>query len=260
LLEGTNGALYGTTRLFGSAGRGVVYRIDKDGSNHMVLHHFTGGDDGQNPLAGLIVGSDGVLYGTTQGGPSGAGTVYAINADGGAYHVLRLFGSTGTEPRNLRGGLAEGPDGLLCGATYQGGSNSLGTVFAIAKNGTGFRVVWHFANESVDGRSPVAGPTFANDGVLYGCTEAGGGLGGGTIFRLDPRPVRLNIERQQTTTLVQWPVTGTSDELQQATTLPSNSTSWTAAGALVSTNADRYQTTLPLNGTNRFLRVRREWK
>jgi hypothetical protein len=44
-----------------------------------VLHSFTGGSEGTNPLAGLIIGSRGVLYRTTgYGGTANAGTVFAL--------------------------------------------------------------------------------------------------------------------------------------------------------------------------------------
>src|SRR5579859_2968658 len=57
-----------------------------------ILHTFTASptnssgvptnSDGSTPYAGVIV-SDNTLYGTThQGGPSGSGTVFAVNTDG----------------------------------------------------------------------------------------------------------------------------------------------------------------------------------
>ena len=45
-----------------------------------VLHSFTGSDDGGNPVAGLVMGDDGTLYGTTTigGGNGKFGTVFAL--------------------------------------------------------------------------------------------------------------------------------------------------------------------------------------
>jgi uncharacterized repeat protein (TIGR03803 family) len=259
LLEGPDGALYGTTRALGAASRGAVFKINTDGSGYTNLHHFTGSDDGQNPQGGLIAGRDGVLYGTTAGGSSG-GTIFALNPDGSEYRVLRTFGSAGNEPRTLRGRLAEGPAGLLYGTTYSGGTNANGTVFSIKKDGTDFRVLWHFGLGSGDGRNPVAGPTLLDDGTLAGSTEAGGDLGFGTFWRLDAREVLLSIERQGGNALIRWPTTGTSDQLEAVDELPVPGTAWNQVPAAVVTNANEYEVNVPLTGTERFLRVRREWK
>ena len=71
-----NGAIYGTTSGGGSVGRGTVWEINASGT-YSVLHSFTGtnaGDaqdsDGDTPVGGLCLASDGNLYGTTFGGRS----------------------------------------------------------------------------------------------------------------------------------------------------------------------------------------------
>jgi uncharacterized repeat protein (TIGR03803 family) len=44
-----------------------------------VLYSFSGGADGGTPYAGVILGSEGNLYGTTNGGgASNAGVVFEI--------------------------------------------------------------------------------------------------------------------------------------------------------------------------------------
>ena len=48
-----------------------------------VVHSFTSGTDGENPLAGLVMDASGNLYGTTSaGGDFGAGTVFEYSSTG----------------------------------------------------------------------------------------------------------------------------------------------------------------------------------
>jgi uncharacterized repeat protein (TIGR03803 family) len=92
VIEGSDGALYGTTYLnnvvpAGGCGlvdtRGTVFRLSRDGTNFTTLKFFAGIDgDGSGPEAGLLLGKDGVLYGTTNaGGDTGHGTVFALYPD-----------------------------------------------------------------------------------------------------------------------------------------------------------------------------------
>jgi uncharacterized repeat protein (TIGR03803 family) len=77
LIADREGALYGTTYLRGSGadpGNGTVFkltppRVGQTAWTEAVLHRFSGGSDGANPVyAGLIADKEGALYGTTQGG------------------------------------------------------------------------------------------------------------------------------------------------------------------------------------------------
>jgi uncharacterized repeat protein (TIGR03803 family) len=54
--------LYGATVSGGTSGQGMVYKLDISGAL-TVLYNFTGGTDGGNPLAGVILDSAGNLYG-----------------------------------------------------------------------------------------------------------------------------------------------------------------------------------------------------
>ena len=117
VIEGSDGALYGTTQSDGWTGNGTVFKLNKDGSGYAVLYNFgSQGNDGAYPCAGVVEGSDGALYGTTQwGGRTGNGTVFKLNKDGSGYAVLYNFGSQGNDGANPAAGLVEGPDGALYG-------------------------------------------------------------------------------------------------------------------------------------------------
>ena len=190
LLEGSDGALYGTTEWGGSDDDGVVFKLSKDGSNYMVLHNFGSiPDDGEYPTAALTEGSDGLLYGVAPwGGTANGGVVFKLNRDGSDYRVLRSFGATPTDGRNLRGALIEGSDGALYGTTMSGGSTNeggAGTVFRLSRNGSNYAVLYRFGPVLGDGRAPLSSLVESRDGSFYSVTAGGGnGVGGGILFRL----------------------------------------------------------------------------
>src|SRR5262249_7571994 len=61
LVRDAQGNLYGTTIGGGTALVGVAFKIDSSGKE-TVLHSFTGGSDGKNPMAGMVLDSFGNLY------------------------------------------------------------------------------------------------------------------------------------------------------------------------------------------------------
>jgi uncharacterized repeat protein (TIGR03803 family) len=92
LVQAAGGNLYGTTQLGGRAcpynllGCGTAFRMTLDGVL-TILHKFCeSGElcpDGGNPMGGLVVASDGNLYGSTgTGGATGQGAVFRITPDG----------------------------------------------------------------------------------------------------------------------------------------------------------------------------------
>lgn len=200
LIEGSDRNLYGTMSAGGGKGEGVVYKLNKDGSGYTVLHSFTGyenDEDGSSPQ-GLVEGSDGALYGTTQIGgrpsgdlyPLGSGTVFKVNKDGSGYTVLHCFHGLSGDGVAPWAGLVEGRDGALCGTTLEGGAKSAGTVFKLSKDGGGYRVLHSFFASQTDGFKPMAGLLAGSDGALYGTTDGGGNVpvvaGAGTVFKLNP--------------------------------------------------------------------------
>jgi uncharacterized repeat protein (TIGR03803 family) len=183
LIQGSDGMLYGTAEEGGATGYGTIFQVAPDGSSFTVLWNFGGGfDNGLRPLAGLIQGADGMLYGTTyQGGAGGLGTVFRIATDGSGFALLHSF-TGGDDGQSPEAGLIQGGDGTLYGTTFGYGSS---TVFQIAPDGTNFATLHTFTGP--DGLHPDAPLILAADGMLYGTTSSGGTNNNqGTIFRLAP--------------------------------------------------------------------------
>jgi uncharacterized repeat protein (TIGR03803 family) len=164
-------------------------------SKYRVLHTFTLGRDGTEPVAGLIFDQAGNLYGTTtRGGASNSGTVFKLtpNADGGwresvLYSFCSLMNcSDGAEPF---GALIFDAAGNLYGTTVSGSGG--GVVFKLTPNPDGSwseSVLYTFAS-SQDGLYPACGLIFDQAGNLYGTTTQGGtAYYHGTVFKLTPNP------------------------------------------------------------------------
>jgi uncharacterized repeat protein (TIGR03803 family) len=206
-----SGNLYGMTWRGGASGKGTVFELSPPTAGGKwtlnTLYPFTGGSDGANPTGGLIMDSEGNLYGTTAwGGASGNGTVFELTppaAAGGMGTLNTLYAFTGgSDGGSPLAGLTFGSKGNLYGTTYFGGASGFGTVFELtppaATGGMGTLNTLHaFAGGSSDGANPGAGVTFDSSGNLYGTTTWGGGScpnggesGCGVVFELSP-PGRL---------------------------------------------------------------------
>ncbi len=129
LVQGGDGNFYGTTALGGAHVKGTVFKIDATGSL-TTLHSFSGSpNDGANPVAGLVQGSDGNFYGTTAfGGAHVKGTVFNIDATGSLTTLHSFSGSPG-EGAVPFAGLVQGSDGNFYSTTALGGAHGEGTVF-----------------------------------------------------------------------------------------------------------------------------------
>ena len=187
------GYFYGTTNAGGANGQGTIFRLRFDGSEFAVLHEFTAptapsgstvaaNEDGAFPQAGLTDGGDGLLYGTTTiGGANGGGVIYSITPDGSVRTTLHDFAAEGgTLPI---GTLLLGTDTRLYGTTSNGGGTSgLGTVYSIARDGTGYTSFHSFDN--VTGANGSGRMVQLNATEFIGTATNGGRCGNGTIFRL----------------------------------------------------------------------------
>jgi uncharacterized repeat protein (TIGR03803 family) len=177
LVQSSGGSLYGTTVRGGAFGQGTIFSIDTAGTQ-TTIHSFAP-NMAAPEFAELVLGTDGLLYGTTAQTESGGGAIFTLNA-AGALTTIHEFpsGDGGAFPYPP---LLEA-NGIFYGATANGGTSGVGTVYTIDAAGT-VTTIHNFS--FTDGANPFGGLIQTNDGTFYGTTAAGGNSGAGTIFAMD---------------------------------------------------------------------------
>ena len=159
-----------------------IFRFSPTGE-YTTLYTFTGGGDG-GTSSGLIKGSDGNFYGTSDRGTDGAGTIYRITP-AGVFTVLHAF--TADDYIYLSNGLTPGSDGNLYGTIPSGGVNSKGVVFRLTLAGD-YTILYAFTGGS-DGEYPGGRLVEGSDGNFYGLT------GGTTEPTYEPARRAADIDR-----------------------------------------------------------------
>jgi uncharacterized repeat protein (TIGR03803 family) len=193
LLQAPDGYLYGAAAAGGVNGRGTIYRIHMDGTGFEVVKEFpdiasgnpAANVEGAAPIAGLTDGGDGLLYGVASaGGVNGVGTLFSIDPNSLLFTVLHDFETP--DGANPSGALIVGSDSLFYGTTAGGGTSSsgattnLGTIYSIARDGTGFTKLYSFNGD--EGSVPN-GPLLQLDATTFvGVALSGGKCGQGTLF------------------------------------------------------------------------------
>ena len=258
LVEASDGILYGTTYYGGTSGNGTVFKLNKDGSGYTILHSFgSAGGDAKNPFAGLMEGSDRMLYGTTfSSGSVYPGAVFKLNKDGSGYTVLYSFKDYGSDGRSPYAGVLEGSSGAFYGTTYVGGSTDYGTVFALNNDGSGYKILHNFTGGSADGQFPYAALLEGSDGALYGTTKNGGNRNYGTVFQMTgPGKPRLGLQPTVTNTvLLSWPSPAIGFALEENNVLAT--TNWTSVSQLPVNNGTTKSVTVPVFSGAKFYRLK----
>jgi len=187
------GSLYGTTSAGGytgnnctSAGCGTVFKITQRNGGWIFtpLYSFQGNPDSATPYAGVTVGPNGSLYGTTLFGGTGAGTVYNLQpppratahvVDGWSNTVLHTFDLTQQGLYPAYGSLVFDSAGAMYGTTSDGGMGCddggyCGTVFKLTSSSGGWTLSSYLFPGGVDGGNPLSGVVLDAAGNLYGTT------------------------------------------------------------------------------------------
>ncbi len=202
------GNMWGTTEDAPPEGGGTIFVLTTNDQFNIIFTFPTTDEsdlispDGDMPVAALVLGSDGNMYGTAQQGGSasqdsdvmGYGTIYGVTLSG--FGLLYSFtggidsGSSIHDGSQPEAALVQGGDGNFYGTTADGGTNvdsygfGCGTVFKVATNGT--LITLHAFTGGSDGMHPVTPLVQGPDGNFYGTTSGGGTNQGGTIFQITP--------------------------------------------------------------------------
>ncbi|MGC1372615.1 MAG: choice-of-anchor tandem repeat GloVer-containing protein [Candidatus Sulfotelmatobacter sp.] len=197
LIQAANGYLYGTTESGGANGYGTVFKINTSGGSATTpLYSFcsqVGCTDGVQPQGGLLLATDGALYGTTFSGGANTGnggTVFKITPSGTLTSLYSFGPPPYTTGANPTGTLVQATNGDLYGTASGQADSPGGTIFKINQSGTSFGLLYTFcpANNCTTGIDPFSGVIQATNGDFYGTAEEGGpgGSSDGTIFKVAP--------------------------------------------------------------------------
>lgn len=147
-----------------------------------TIKNFNGGSDGGYPFGSLI--SDGTfLYGMTSAdGANGDGVVFKIKPDGTSF--TKLFDFSDATSGSIPMGSLYYDGTFLYGMTSEGGANTLGTIFKIKPDGTGYLKLLDF-DGAAKGSYPQ-GDLISDGTYLYGLTRLGGTNDVGCIFKIKP--------------------------------------------------------------------------
>ncbi len=188
------GNIYGTTVGGGSGscsgGCGTVYELSQNNGvwSSSILYSFPGYSPQEfSPFGGVVFDQAGNLYGTAQGGPLNAGTVYKLTPNNGSWSKSTIYafdygGTSGAEPY---GSLLIDASGNLYGTTSAAGQGQNGTVFELtpSNGGWNFNLLYSFSGRNI-GAGPMAPLTQDAAGNLYGTTYGAGAFGYGNVFKL----------------------------------------------------------------------------
>jgi uncharacterized repeat protein (TIGR03803 family) len=185
LVASQDGVLYGVTPYGGANDGGVVFRFDP-ASGFTTLHTFgvSGSDPGgTRPTTAPTLGSDGMVYGTTEYGGTefpNDGVAFKMKPDGSNFSVLQSFGqSNNILVPEVR--LLQTSDGLLYGL------DDYAHLFRMATDGSDLGIV-HRLDYPTEGCynlvGPMPGMVEAADGSIYVLSPQCGPNGAGVLTKI----------------------------------------------------------------------------
>ncbi len=182
------GSFIGTTNRGGRTGFGTVFKFHSASGTLTTISNFTdevAPTKGEFPYCGLVSDGAGFLWGTTQHGGKGDGTIFKVDEVTGELFTVVEFEKNG--PENLgeepRAMLVPDGQGNLWGTT----SEPLGTIFKVNTSSGKLTTVYQFvyAQDVSLGIRPNAELINDGAGFFWGTTLYGGAVYGGSVFKVN---------------------------------------------------------------------------
>jgi uncharacterized repeat protein (TIGR03803 family) len=182
-------------------GCGMVFReVNRNGAfvyNPLYLFH---GSDGAQPFAGVAIGPNGVVYGTTLFGGgmgcggNGCGVIFKLTPPLTfcrmvfcSWDETVIYSPRGSsDPSGFFSTVLVDNAGNLYGVSFSGGSFENGTVYKLSPSGGGNyteTTLYSFTGGD-DGGEPMGDIAMDAAGNIYGTAAYGGADGFGTVFKL----------------------------------------------------------------------------
>ena len=181
------GNLYGTASA-SQVNFGTVFELSPSGLSwtYKVLHTFTGGNDGGQPVAALTFDHAGNLFGaTTSYGRKGGGIVFQLSPSGDSWTFKVLHNLTGSDGPVAALALAD--TGAIYGTNFMDGDYGYGSVFSLTPISGKWRYKdLHDFTGGSDGGYPGGGVVFDANGNLFGTAVLGGAYDYGVIYKVAP--------------------------------------------------------------------------
>ncbi|HKR03836.1 MAG TPA: choice-of-anchor tandem repeat GloVer-containing protein [Bacteroidia bacterium] len=180
LVKANNNKFYGTTHYEGANFFGVIYSFDPATNTYTDILDFDGINGGM-ANCGLLLATDGNLYGVTEvGGSAGNGVLFRVNPADDSYTILKHFDNSPLEGSFPSGSLMQAANGLIYGTANAGGRNNHGTIFS-------YNIVTNTYTKLVDCttadvHNPLDGLMQASNGLIYGMSSNNGA---GCVFSFD---------------------------------------------------------------------------
>ncbi len=247
VVDGTT--IYGWGR--DSQARGLLYRINTDGSGLQVLKHLS-----FEPPSGFVLNGSTLYAGA---GSFSGGYVFKINTDGTDESAIHAFSSLlrpeeGLQPTTTMT-LA---DGTLYGLAEFGGTDNAGTLFKLNLDGSGFQTLHRFEERSL-ALNNIMGPTLAVSGsTVFGITH-GSSNRSATLYRIGADGSDFQVLHTFTGNRGLGPTPGLHivDSVLYGAVSAENTPGGYIQGSIYRINTDGtdFQAIRPLNGSASFLQL-----
>lgn len=185
--DGIN-SFIGTTNRGGPIGDGTVFKFNPTSGTLTTIADFTDNlvsTKGEFPYCGLVSDGAGFLWGTTQHGGKGNGTIFKVDEVTGEIFTVVEFEASGPENLGEEPRAMLVPDGLgnLWGTT----SEPLGSIFKVNTSTGKLTTVYQFqfAQDVSLGIRPNAELINDGAGFFWGTTLFGGSVYGGSVFKVN---------------------------------------------------------------------------